>query len=634
MYVSKIQCHFDEIVGPLYSLLNLTEREYQKLINALSWKYDYNRGKHFRIRFKWGTKMPRLMSYIRLREAKRDFMETLGLVREENRAYVDAKAVLIRRIEQLAKEGILDVHHGMKLRVQILGDATGIWKSLKVNGTTVVLKVMYDVPHGAKKEGSGVNSKKNQIPIGFYLGDDCLKEMKQYMSHLPSMLQEIQDKGVTVNDQKIDIEFWLGGDLKFLTAMLGMANNKSINPCPLCKALSQKKCRQLHLTRAELKKAKVEARTVAEIQKLAHLHLGNDYCCEACNQKITKDITYPERTKYGRQMRQRKHLMVREGDGPFLPFIPISRVLIDILHLELRVCPVLWRLTVSNHVDKDKLQAICQWVSDHHKIIISKGTAVQSSTGRSNKIGSDCWPGKTCAKIMKIYPEVMDKVHMKNAKNKEACIACWEFFAVLIHTLKEGCNDSDPSSVEKHADSVEALAEKLVAACIAAGLGMDRVTVYMHVALAHLADQIRLIGSLSKGSSQGAEFLHQDMQDLTKRHTNKNKMHVCGTTLQKSLCKQDASQNPEYGPRKGKEKVTLPGGHMSKADRAVRHQNYEQIMQKHGSKIFDKETESGSSTSASSSSSSSNSEDQDEDEKYSESGSEASTSEESKSDSD
>ena len=325
----QIQAHLDSIAGPLYSLLNLTEREYQKLINALSWEFDYEHGKHRRIRFKWGSKMPRFMSYIKLREAKKQFMQTLGMVREENRAYVDAETVLVRRIKTLVKQGILVLQPGMKLRVQLLGDATGIWKSLKVNGTTIVLKIMYDMPHGAKKEGSGCNSKTNMIPLGFYLGDDCLKDMQQYMSHLPAMLQKIQDEGVTVDDTQLDVEFWLGGDLKFVTAMLGMSGNSSINPCPLCKALHSKKCRQLHLTKAELQKAKVDARTIAEIHELAHVYLGRNVTCKACSKQITKDITHPERTKYGRQSRQKKHFMAKEGEGPFLPFIPVSRVLID-----------------------------------------------------------------------------------------------------------------------------------------------------------------------------------------------------------------------------------------------------------------------------------------------------------------
>ena len=97
----------------------------------------------------------------------------------------------------------------------------------------------------------------------------------------------------------------------------------------------------------------------------------------------------------------------------------------DILHLELRICPAIWRLTVSNHVGKDELEKICQWVYDEHKIIISKDTAVQSSTGKENKFGSSAWPGKTCSKIMQIYEQVMEKVHVnKKKKNLAPCTLC------------------------------------------------------------------------------------------------------------------------------------------------------------------------------------------------------------------
>jgi hypothetical protein len=201
--------------------------------------------------------------------------------------------------------------------------------------------------------------------------------------------------------------------------------------------------------------------------------------------------------------------MVMEGKGAFLPFVPVSRVMVDILHLELRVCPAIWRLTVSNHVSKEELANICQWVYDEHKIIISKDTAVQSSTGKENSIGSSSWPGKTCSKIMQIYPDVMKMVHVKQkGKNLEACMLCWDYFVLLMKNLKEGCDDNDPDSVEAHANRVEALCENMIEAFVEAGLAMNRVTVYMHIAQAHLPEQIRRAGSMSKGSSQGAEHLH------------------------------------------------------------------------------------------------------------------------------
>jgi hypothetical protein len=77
-----------------------------------------------------------------------------------------------------------------------------------------------------------------------------------------------------------------------------------------------------------------------------------------------------------------------------------------------------------------------------------------------------------------------------------------------MHKLKIGCVDGDQDSMNAHAAEIQLISEKFMKACIGAGLGMNRTTVYMHVAMAHLSDQIRAIGSMSKGSSQGAERMH------------------------------------------------------------------------------------------------------------------------------
>jgi len=88
-----------------------------------------------------------------------------------------------------------------------------------------------------------------------------------------------------------------------------------------------------------------------------------------------------------------------------------------------------------------------------------------------------------------------------------------------------------------------------------AGLAMDRVTIYMHIAIAHLPEQIRRVCSLSKGSSQGAERMHQDMHDLTKNHTNKQADNVCGTALEKVNSKLDAMRNKKIEKRRGPVKL-------------------------------------------------------------------------------
>jgi len=93
-----LQGHLHSIAGPLYALINLTETGYRKLINSLSWKYDHEQGSRRRIRFKWGTRIPRLMSQIAMLAAKQRCMRSIGLVLARNQAYVDAAIVLIRCI--------------------------------------------------------------------------------------------------------------------------------------------------------------------------------------------------------------------------------------------------------------------------------------------------------------------------------------------------------------------------------------------------------------------------------------------------------------------------------------------------------------------------------------------------------
>jgi len=58
-------------------------------------------------------------------------------------AYMECKAVLYDQLLVLPKAGIINFVEGDTIGVQILGDATEIWRSLKMNGTTIVLKVNF-----------------------------------------------------------------------------------------------------------------------------------------------------------------------------------------------------------------------------------------------------------------------------------------------------------------------------------------------------------------------------------------------------------------------------------------------------------------------------------------------------------
>jgi hypothetical protein len=123
----QIMQHLDDIAAPLYAMLDLTEEQYQKLVNIMSWEYCHDEGKFVRMRFGEGrTEMPRFMHIHDIRASTKHFMDAVGIAHGDNIAYVDPETVLIRRLKKLVEEGILHLSPNMIINVQVLRDATGI----------------------------------------------------------------------------------------------------------------------------------------------------------------------------------------------------------------------------------------------------------------------------------------------------------------------------------------------------------------------------------------------------------------------------------------------------------------------------------------------------------------------------
>ncbi len=129
---------------------------------------------------------------------------------------------------------------------------------------------------------------------------------------------EDSDRGRRHRWQHVAIEFQIGGDLKFVTGLLGMPGNQTVNPFALCHVEDSKERREMHFrNKNELDAGGEDARTIDTIQKLAHVHIGEDYECPRCKVDITEGIEYPDRSTYHRRAYQREHLMVVKGKGPF-----------------------------------------------------------------------------------------------------------------------------------------------------------------------------------------------------------------------------------------------------------------------------------------------------------------------------
>ena len=591
--VDAMQEHLDNVVVALHTATNLTDKGYQALINYTSFVWNDDHLERFIL--PWGTPMARWMSKNALKSKLIAISKELGIEIKPSAAWLDPAAVLVKRIEELVDKGYLTLVPGMTVKSQILGDATTVWRSMNVNGTTIVMKVLYNDKNadGDKNTGDGVNCLQNQRAIGFYLGDDTLKELREHLAILSAQLAQIAEHGLTVTGVRINVRLLLGGDLKFLNSMLGLQNNAAMFPCPFCichKDLLHLSLAQLidikkkyedglpllkeqHLTRRRklTKKEKVPPlvylgpRSNDDQLKLAHIEATSccpgHLCWKAVEPGTEEELT--EGTAAWTEQCQ-LHFSTKPGLGLFSKSIALKDVLIDVLHIILRVVPAIYRATVTQHIDKTQCEDLSQWIFDTHGVIVSGSTAVQSATGKEGAIGNECWHGRVCDKILEIYEEIIDMVHEKGSKNHLANGTVWDAFWLFYEELVVNkCNDDDRDDINRHADKLQELAEDFVDKFIAVATGV-KVTPYMHTMLADIPRLVREHGSLVKFSSQGVERLHQLVKFITQHRSNRQNKDVAGTVVKGLTLKSSQWQDQ----RKGKRHAINPvGGHMSKAAR-------------------------------------------------------------------
>lgn len=167
-----------------------------------------------------------------------------------------------------------------------------------------------------------------------------------------------------------------------------------------------------------------------------------------------------------RRQWQQQHFSLYTQRRPFFHFISMSRVVIDTLHIELRIIPVLWKVTVSSRGrDASHLADICQWVFDTRRIIISKSTAVQNSRGIVNTIGTESWPGRTCRRFLTIHEEVFREVSRWGThytSSQDIHLEIWQEFVNWLAELKYGLPIDAPEHWDGHADRLKEKAERLI----------------------------------------------------------------------------------------------------------------------------------------------------------------------------
>ena len=117
---------------------------------------------------------------------------------------------------------------------------------------------------------------------------------------------------------------------------------------------------------------------------MQHIPMDAQYNCPSphCNVRIKPGSIAPNAKSTNetrRRAEQRTHFGDIPGRTPFINF-PLDDYIIDILHLVLRVVPLLFRHTVQANVNDKTLEKVAEWLYNKCDIIISGKVALQTDT--------------------------------------------------------------------------------------------------------------------------------------------------------------------------------------------------------------------------------------------------------------
>ena len=388
------------------------------------------------------------------------------------------------------------------------GEYKGVYKSLKSHliqnlSDPSKAHLIQDKKVKIKFSGDGTRAgvKKHMINVSYtIIGEDtCMSEKGNYLLAivqcpekgeiievaLKNLIDEFNSlTSVEINGETIEIEKYVGGDLKFLNQVTGIAGFGADFSCLWCK------CHKLD--RADIEKdwsmtdVSKRARTVDEITKFSQL---------AKTSKARFNV-------------------IR---SPLFTSIPIHRVIPDTLHLFLRIMDQLVNNLTSYLQKEDNIIRCtaktnlqnCTNLMRFENFVRDLGIYDWKYIIKDSKIEARSFSGPEHRRIL---ANINLDLLIPNHPKLELVKSLWTSFQELASQL-----NSDLSNEE--IDAFQIAAKKFVEEYHRAFLCKD-ITPYMHVLAYHVPEVMRMYGNISYFCQQGLEKLNHLVTKWYFRSTN------------------------------------------------------------------------------------------------------------------
>jgi hypothetical protein len=298
-----------------------------------------------------------------------------------------------------------------------------------------------------------------------------------------------------------------------------------------------------------------------------------NFACLYCKieKKNRSDMSKPENVYWSKEIvrtNQEMKLFCSKSKSNFgcihppLLNIELSHVVIDELHLLMRICDVLLRNLIEDSVNLDHKNSIGKKTQTNNCVnelvtcIRNCGVSFSIWENKVKDGRGDClknleWTSLTGSDLKKLLHALPTHLQMSNCMktvSKEKVIAVWKSFEAIYSIL----NSWSPSKLE--VDSFFELARKWVLDFRSLsehleGYDSKSITPYIHVMVYHVPKMLKTYGSIKQFTGQGVEKSNDDIKMIYHRKTNKH----CATAealrvrQRKNMLKQHARVKRKYG---------------------------------------------------------------------------------------
>jgi len=354
------------------------------------------------------------------------------------------------------------------VKVKLSGDGTWVGNKLHLISITFTLP---DFPNAKSSDGNTL--------LAIFKGSEEYKFLSNALLDIKKDIEEFTT--FHIDRKQFSIQYYLGGDLKFLNIVCGIDSCSSTFSCIWCKC----KASERHDTTREWSMTNPEkgARTIDEIKQ--------------CSKEKTKAKKF------------------NCSNPPIFESIPLVRVVPDRLHLFLRIADQLINQLIKELKNQDNIAKLAQYssierekykhIQGFEEFIKELGISWSFYLDKDTKlIKSRTFTGPEKYKIIKNIhlPNLLPNIDAK----KMFCIKqVWHGFTELITTL-----DRLDMHLEDLTISFIDSAKEWLNTYTKVYPTKDA-TPYMHILVYHVAESIKLNGNLCHFTQQGLEKLNDDI---------------------------------------------------------------------------------------------------------------------------